>query len=271
MTEKELIAERHISKIEVGEETYLRVFHNLSNLMTGASLFKLEEDKDNTNELYVTEVSIEEIPESVRDKVTSNDYLVEVTDDDKEMIIKVFQAKWEYLQKIAEKNLTVGFKRRLLQFIEVGGHYFGYVYEEGMPYNKLYHLIIDPSNESLDVVGVPPDLLPALIEALSSKILDGLDEFTIQVDDGVYTRVSKVNKNKALVLVLAQGIDDEGNTSMNVSMVFIVKHTKEEGWFVKAIREGEDVGVDKELKKSFEVLCLDLLSRVYEQNPQALK
>lgn len=269
MAQKELFAEKHLTKLNIEGNTYFRVYHHLAGMITGVSVFAHEQDPDDKKGVFLTELYLDDAPEKLRKKIISNEYAVEVLDEDKDLIANAFETKMNYLKSIADKKITVGLKRRLMEFIEVGGHYFGYVYEEGMPYTKFYQLNIDPVEQEVYVQAIPPEMLPALVEALSVKILSKTYTLTIQVGEGVYARISKVNKKTAVVTVVAATESDSMETSLKVMMGFLLKRGRNKEWSATVIKEKDQKWVNKEMEMSFEAVYQDLLVKVYAVHGEA--
>ena len=127
MTKKELYSERQITKLEIEDVTYFRVIHSISGMVTNVTVFSLTKDPEIDNEVLITELSYEDTPDDLKAKLLSKQYEVDVLEEDKELITQAFETKREYFRNIADKKLTIGLKRRMFEFIEVGGHFFAYV------------------------------------------------------------------------------------------------------------------------------------------------
>lgn len=256
------LAMKQINKLQIDETVYYRVLHHLADMITGVSIFQLETNKLE-KEVYLTELAIEQVPEELRNALFSRDYLVDVTNFDKDLILEAFRTKLKVVKMIAEEQLNVGLKRKLLELIEVGGHYFGFVYEDGMPYTKFYHLMVDPVKKELYVNGVPPEMLPALFEAISPILLKKNNSLTIQVDNGKYARVSHMDKETALVTVVTAAETASSEKRLQVSMGFMLKE-KGGKWYATVVPEQKRTRIEEEIKKSFEVIYQDLLLKVFE-------
>lgn len=264
MLNKDYFSVKDLAKLDIDGHIFFRVYHHLAGFITSVSVFELRKSEEDEKELLLTELSIEEVSSDIKEKIISNDYLVDVTDDDKSLIVEAFHSKMEFIRNIAEKHLNVGLKRKMMEFLEVGGHYFGFVYEDRMPFPKLYHFNVDPIKEELYVDGVPPQMLPALFEFISPKVLKNAKFLTIQVDEGVYARVSLIRKRTALVTVVTASETFKGEAQLRVSMGFTLTQRKSGEWLATIVKEEERKQVEKEMEKNFEAIYQELLVKVFE-------
>lgn len=267
---KNYLSMKDITKLKVKDRVFYRVIHHLAGMITEVTVFQLEKDNKN-KEVMLTEITIQDVSEEEQREIMSDRNAVKVNEYDKELVVQALQEKLKLLKSIAAEKLNAGIKRRLINFYEVGGQYFGFVYEQGMPYPKFYHLIIDAVKRDVYVKGVPPEMLPALFEAISPVVINNQSWFTVQVDDGVYARLSVGDPETAVVTVVV-AIDDESETKLQTTMGFTLKKIDEQNWFATVIDETEQSKIKKEMEDSFNTLYQELLVKVFEiKGDEALK
>lgn len=271
MLNKDFLAVKELSKLRIDGKTYFRIVHHLGKLITNITIFELIKDSK-SGELSLTELLMGDVPNSIQQKIMSNEYEVDVKNDDKSLIVEALKTKLLVIKSCVEDHINVSYKRRLMQLIEVGGHYFGFVFEDGMPYTKLYHMHMDTVKDELFVSDVPPEMLPALFEALSPTILGGASDLTIQVGEGVYARISTVDRETALVTVVVATENDNGESQLKLLSGFTLLRLTESEWVATVVPDGAVERIKGEMKESFEIIYRELLLKVFEVNPEeALK
>lgn len=267
MTTKQFLSGKQFNKLKINEEIFYRVIHHLGNLVTEITIFSVKSHEN--NEFSVDEVPFSKIPPELREQFISQEHEVDITETDLDLLMAGFEAKRTIIRNIAEEKLNVGLKRQLLAFMEIGGHYFGYVYEEGTPYTKLYHLVVDPIKKELFIDGLRPEFVPAIFEEMSPTILEKTSNLTIQIDDTVYARIARANKDTATVTVIVgHPCEIEGKETQaqfSVTMAFLMKKV-EEKWLPVVIDESQKEWVEKEIQKSFETVYQELLLVVFKIN-----
>jgi len=262
MNEQQLLATKEITKIKFRDRTFYRIFHTLGGILTEMTVFELEKNEQERM-VSLTEITVEEVPKEIAEAVISEHYAVKMNEYDKELIVEALNTRFKVMKSFAEEKLNLGLKRKLLEFVEVGGHYYGYVYEEGMPYTKFYRLIMDLSNHQLYVQGIHPMVLPALFEAISDRVLKSTTGITVQVDEGVYTRIMLVNPKIALVTVVVAFEDERGNGKMELKGIFCLKKHRKRGWVAQFLNEEEQKIWDKDIRASFDYVYQELLLKLY--------
>lgn len=271
MLDRDLLAVKELSKLKIDGKTYLRIIHHLGNLITNITVYEYTKDPK-SKELTLTEVFIDDVPDSIKEKILSDDYEVDVTNDDKSLALEALKTKFLVTKSYVEDHINVGYKRRLMQFIEVGGHYFAFVFEDGMPYTKIYHTYMDFVKNELYVGDVPEGMIPALFEALSPLILKGTSDLIIQVGEGVYARISILDKERSLVTVVVATEEENGESQLKLFSGFILLKLAEDKWVATVVSDKEAGEIREEMEKSFEFIYQDLLLKIFEVNPdEALK
>lgn len=265
--DRDLLAFKELSKLKIDGKIYLRIIHHLGNLITNITVFEFTKNLK-SRELTLTEVFIDDVPNYIKEKILSDDYKVDVTSDDKSLALEALQTKFLIAKRYVEDCLNVGYKRKLMQFIEVGGHYFAFVFEAGMPYTKIYHTYLDFVKNELYVGDVPKEMLPALFEALSPLILKGTSDLIIQIGEGVYTRISMLDKERILATVVVATEEDDGESKLKLLSGFTLLKLAKDKWVATVVPNNEINEIQEEMKKSFEFVYQDLLLKLFEVNPE---
>ena len=257
--------EKQIAKLKIGNQYFFRITHLLGEMATGITIYKLARTPLTKEDYTLTELTPMDVSEKLQKELFSNEHQVEVTKEDTELLTQAFAFKYEHLKAIAKKNINQGTKRQMLSFIEVEGLFFAQIFEWNMPYPKVYHLAFDVVQNKVRSAPVPAEILPAIAEALAPTIFNNQRSLIIQVDEGVYARISRTSPKEALVIVVvAQEGEEKEEANLQLSLAFLLKSEDEENWFA-AHKDGSEKEFEKKIEESFDYLYTDLLIKLYER------
>lgn len=258
-------SEKRVAKISVDGRIFYRIYHILGDLITEVTLFELREDPEDPKALDLTEIQTDEVPDKLKEKIFSNDFLTLISKDDRDLISTALGTKFKFYKEIANEQINHGFQRKLLRFIETGGHYFAYMFEHGAPYTKLFHLFIEPTRRFVTLGGVEKPFLPSLLEALAPILLANVHAITIQIGEGVYCRLARWEKDpeKAVAAIIVTGQSPDGEPGLRLTGGFFLKSDTQGLWHATTPEDGEKVKLHKEMEKGFEKVYSDLLYKVF--------
>lgn len=254
---------RTIQKIKINDKTYYRVIYLLGKMVTEIIVFELSKNPKD-KEVMLTEVIIDDVPEEERIKILSDDFIINQNKYDVELMLKSLEKRSQIMKEIAEEKINFGMKRKLMKFMEVAGHYFGFIYEEGMPYPKFYHLLINAITKEVYVNGVPPEILPALFELIAPRLFSSSSDLTVQIHEGTYARISKIKNDTAIITVVV-AYETKEESKLELSMGFLLKEF-DGNWFACYIQEKDQPEIEKAMKESFDFLFQDLSMKLFQSN-----
>lgn len=262
--------QKNIEKLQIGNQHFFRVSHFLGEMMTGISMYKLARTPLTKEDYTLTELTPHDVTKEMLHTLLTNEQNAEIKEEEVDMLTQAFEMKYNYLKSIVEKEINIGTQRRLLQFYEVSGLHFGYVYENNMPYTKLYQMSVDVDKNEVHSGPVPPDFLPALLELLTPIIFHNQESLIIQVDEGTYVRVSKEAPNKGLVVVV---VAEEGETKeesiMKVVMSYLLESENGINWMTKAFKDGKEEQYIEAIDKSLTYVHNDLILMMYKHQGES--
>ncbi|RKO61865.1 hypothetical protein [Caldibacillus debilis] len=261
----ELQSEKRVAKLSVDGRIFYRIYHILGDLLTEVTLFELVKDPEDPKGLALTEIQPDEVPDTLKEKIFTDDCQVFVTKDDKELIATALATKFKFYQEIAKTRINAGFKRKILRFIETGGHYFAFVYEQGAPCTKLYHLFIDPIKKVVTPEGVEKPFLAPLMEALAPILLSNTAAINIQIGEKVYCRLARWEREpaKAVATVVVADRSKEDEPGLRLAGGFYLKSDHRGLWHAATPEEGEKKRLYKEMEKGFDGVYQELLYKVF--------
>lgn len=260
---KLLRAGKHVSKLSIDKRIFYRIYHILDEVITEVTVFELSVDPDNPRELSLTEIQPGEVSEELQEKIFSDEYKVLMTRDDKDLITNAMQTKYRFYQEITRKFFEKNAK--VLQFIETGGHYFAFVSEKGAPFAKLFHLYIDPARQKVGVGGVDTVFLASLLEGIADALLSKLKTITIQIGEGVYTKLSlwENSTKKAVAMVAVAGENENGEEGFRLAGGFYLRKLDDGLWHVTSLNELEKKRFNEEIEKKFDEFYEELSFKFY--------
>lgn len=260
---KLLQAGKHVSKLSIDKRIFYRIYHVLDEVITEVTVFELSVDPDNPKELSLTEIQPGDVSEELQKKIFFDEHKVLMTQDDKDLITNAMQTKYHFYQEITKKFFEKNAK--VLHFIETGGHYFAFVSEKGAPFAKLFHLYIDPARQKVGVGGVDTIFLASLLEGIADALLSKLKTITIQIGEGVYTKLSLWEKSmkKAVAMVAVADENEKGEAGFRLAGGFYLKKLDDGLWYVTSLNELEKKRFDKEIEKKFDEFYEELSFKFY--------
>lgn len=260
MTEPIVVATTRVSKLSIQRRVFYRILYFIEDVLTHVTIFEVTEEPENPKELNITEIRPQDIPDDLKSDIFDEKYEVLLTKDDRELVETALKAKRRYYHKLTREKMNVGTKRQLLRFIEVGGHYFGWVYEHNMPYLKLYQLLIEPVEREVMVERVPEFFWQPLVEAMADTIFPRQQQIQLQVGDGVYIHLAKWRESskKATATIIGTKTDQNGETGLTVIGAFFVVQHKDGSWHVYPPEQAPKKKMETEVKKGFEFVYQDL-------------